>query len=322
MTLSQRSILKRVGVGALPQPDEKAFTLLVKKRLEQHERVCSTPANDGFMNARAQLAASIERVNAPLGIRCREQQTEGWLGAQWAQESAHAVAPVHGERQALIVKTKLGYARSAAAIAAVSSAVLGLAGSAAFIYGSDVANVVAQPTSSRRAALDNTNDRLELASTMMIAAITASSDTKQSGPLYDEGSEPLVAEPPSLARPSEMPITREAPAIQPAAPASEMAIPKRASRTLSKATEDVLLGRASRHLGLGDISGARSILKNLAYQGSERAAFGLAETYEESFLRSLNVNGLKPEPGLAREWYEKAASLGSEDAARRLKSLN
>jgi hypothetical protein len=31
---------------------------------------------------------------------------------------------------------------------------------------------------------------------MMVAAITASSDTKQSGPLYDDWSEPLIAEPP------------------------------------------------------------------------------------------------------------------------------
>jgi hypothetical protein len=320
MALLQRSILKRTGVGALPQPDEKAFTSLVRKRLEQHERACSTPANDGFMHAHAQLAASLDRVNAPLETQGREQQTEGWPGALWAQESANAVAPVHGGRSPSIVKAKLGYARSAVAMVAVSSVMLGLAGYAVFTFGGGLASGVAQP-SSRRAAPDTTKDRLELASTMMVAAITASSDTKQPGPLYDDGSEP-VAEPPSLARPSETPIAREAPAIQHAAPASEMATPKRASRTLSKATEDVLLGRASRQLGLGDISGARSILKSLASQGSERAAFGLAETYEETFLRSLNVIGLKPEPGLAREWYEKAASLGSEDAARRLKSLN
>jgi hypothetical protein len=90
---------------------------------------------------------------------------------------------------------------------------------------------------------------------------------------------------------------------------------------VSKVTEEAFLQRAAHQLQLDDISGARRIYQTLALQGSNQGAFGLAKTYDADFLSRHNVVGMKPDMGLARQWYEKAALLGNTQAAERLKML-
>jgi hypothetical protein len=92
--------------------------------------------------------------------------------------------------------------------------------------------------------------------------------------------------------------------------------------TLGRATEDALLERASNQMIHGDGVGARAVYEVLAHYGSPKGAFNLAETYDPAALARRPARGLAPDIRLAREWYAKAAELGSPDASERLKNLD
>ena len=51
------------------------------------------------------------------------------------------------------------------------------------------------------------------------------------------------------------------------------------------------------------------------------AALNLGETYDPVVLKRLGVIGLLGDPAQARDWYRKAAELGSADAPQRLEQL-
>jgi TPR repeat protein len=86
-------------------------------------------------------------------------------------------------------------------------------------------------------------------------------------------------------------------------------------------SDEALLKRASDQLNQGDISGARSVYEAIANRGNSRGAFSLAETYDPNFFERHKIRGLKPDPNLARFWYDRAAKLGSLEASKRLKEL-
>ena len=85
--------------------------------------------------------------------------------------------------------------------------------------------------------------------------------------------------------------------------------------------EQRLLARAIALLRQADISGARPVLEHAAQRGSARAAFMLAETYDERVLQSWRVRGISGDLTKARELYEIAQSGGIEDAKERIKKL-
>jgi hypothetical protein len=82
-----------------------------------------------------------------------------------------------------------------------------------------------------------------------------------------------------------------------------------------------LLMRGEVLLASGEIAAARAMFKRLADSGEPRAAFALAETYEQSTLERLGAKGLVPDMAMARTWYERAKELGSIEAQRRLDVL-
>ena len=51
------------------------------------------------------------------------------------------------------------------------------------------------------------------------------------------------------------------------------------------------------------------------------AALTLGETYDPVVLKRLGVIGLSGDTAQARDWYRKAAELGSADAPQRLEQL-
>jgi TPR repeat protein len=51
------------------------------------------------------------------------------------------------------------------------------------------------------------------------------------------------------------------------------------------------------------------------------AALALGESYDPVVLKRLGVIGLSGDLTQARDWYRKAAELGSADAPRRLEQL-
>ena len=82
-----------------------------------------------------------------------------------------------------------------------------------------------------------------------------------------------------------------------------------------------LLKRGEAFLTNGDVAAARLLLQRAAEQGNARAAFALASSYDPAALERLGVYGPAPDLQLARQWYARAAELGSKDAATRLEIL-
>ena len=76
--------------------------------------------------------------------------------------------------------------------------------------------------------------------------------------------------------------------------------------------------RAKSLLALGDIGAARLLLERAANAQDATAAFLLARTYDPAVLGVRDTRSVRPDPAMARDWYRKAASLGSTDAQQRL----
>ncbi|ODS01792.1 hypothetical protein AUC69_06055 [Methyloceanibacter superfactus] len=58
-----------------------------------------------------------------------------------------------------------------------------------------------------------------------------------------------------------------------------------------------------------------------AEAGSGEAALAVGATYDPAFIAALGVQGIKPEPQAAQDWYGRAASLGVTDRAAKLEEL-
>lgn len=78
--------------------------------------------------------------------------------------------------------------------------------------------------------------------------------------------------------------------------------------------EQRLLERAETLLRNSDISGARLILERAVADGSARAAYRLAQTYDPRELSKWSVLGVRGNPARAQELYEKARSGGVHEA--------
>jgi hypothetical protein len=98
----------------------------------------------------------------------------------------------------------------------------------------------------------------------------------------------------------------------PAAPTIHLIDPEELA-TLMKRGEDFLKN--------GDIASARLILRRAANAGHAQAALALGVTFDPRFLAEQGVLGFAPDVAQARAWYERAAELGSSEAARRLERL-
>jgi hypothetical protein len=94
-----------------------------------------------------------------------------------------------------------------------------------------------------------------------------------------------------------------------------------AGEALSKGDEASLLERGADLLKQNDFEAARLIFTDLAERGSGAGAFALAQTYDPKALKAYFVIGLKPDLERARQWYNKAAELGSREAVQRLSAL-
>lgn len=102
-------------------------------------------------------------------------------------------------------------------------------------------------------------------------------------------------------------------------PASEPAdTQKDTARTLDHKEIATLLDQAENLVHTGDLSGARVLLQRAAEGGSADAALELAGTFDPKVLRELGAIGIAPDPERARKWYERAAALGSDAAAKKL----
>ncbi len=72
-----------------------------------------------------------------------------------------------------------------------------------------------------------------------------------------------------------------------------------------------LLARGRSLLSNGDVAGARALFRKAAEHSDLQAARALAETYDPVVLKHLGVLKFDGDEALARDWYRRAAELGS-----------
>lgn len=82
-----------------------------------------------------------------------------------------------------------------------------------------------------------------------------------------------------------------------------------------------IMKRAKSLLAAGDIPPARLLLERAAEAQEPAAALMLAQTYDPHVLGTKDIRNINADPAAARNWYRRAAQLGSAEAQRRLDQL-
>jgi hypothetical protein len=101
-------------------------------------------------------------------------------------------------------------------------------------------------------------------------------------------------------------------------PLPDAAPPPQAQPVSMSEADRALMDRGDVYLKQGDVASARLIYRQVARREIAEGAYAMGSTYDPEYLASLGVRGLKPDIAEARKWYEKAQSLGSQEAGRRL----
>jgi hypothetical protein len=110
-----------------------------------------------------------------------------------------------------------------------------------------------------------------------------------------------------------------APVATPAAPAAPAFSPP--VRSLDRDEIAALYKRGEQLIQQGDIAAARLMFLRAAEVGDARSALALGASYDPDVLKKLGVLGVAADAALAREWYSKASSYGSREAAQRIDLL-
>jgi hypothetical protein len=136
----------------------------------------------------------------------------------------------------------------------------------------------------------------------------------------------LPAKPAPAAAAAPPPPAAPVPASKAPVPAITAPVSVSPPATPSVATRDrdevaALLVRARTYLAAGDVAAARLVLRRAAERDDPQAALALGGTYDPAVLKRLGIINFHADPAQAREWYRRAAELGSSDAALRLEQL-
>lgn len=109
---------------------------------------------------------------------------------------------------------------------------------------------------------------------------------------------------------------------QPQAPVAAQPAPPEPVRTLDADTLAGLMTRARKLIGVGDIAAARLLLERAANAKDATAALLLAQTYDPAVLGTSDARSVIADVAVARDWYQRATSLGSAEARQRLAQLS
>ena len=93
------------------------------------------------------------------------------------------------------------------------------------------------------------------------------------------------------------------------------------AKRLNETEAATLIRRGDALLTTGDIDAARLLYRLAAEGSSGQGAFKLAETYDPNVVRNDASSGWSANLERARAWYMRAAVLGTESAAKRLRTL-
>lgn len=83
-----------------------------------------------------------------------------------------------------------------------------------------------------------------------------------------------------------------------------------------------MLGKGEALMKTGDLVSARQFFIKAHGMGLAEGAYGAGQTYDPAVYASMNVRGLTPDATKAKEWYDKAAVAGNEQARKALEKLN
>src|SRR5215467_5671408 len=86
----------------------------------------------------------------------------------------------------------------------------------------------------------------------------------------------------------------------------------------SRRLAEIMVARGERELSQGNVSGARQFLLRATESGLARAALLLGSTYDQHEFHRLHIQGVRPNPSLARKWYLRAQELGEAEAGAAL----
>ena len=106
------------------------------------------------------------------------------------------------------------------------------------------------------------------------------------------------------------------------APVAAQPAPPEPVRTLDADTLAGLMTRAKRLIDVGDIVAARLLLERAANAKDATAALLLAQSYDPAVLGTSDARSVSADAAAARDWYQRAASLGSAEARQRLARLS
>src|SRR5262245_4133793 len=109
--------------------------------------------------------------------------------------------------------------------------------------------------------------------------------------------------------------------VQPDEPAAQIPPASKATRVLDPEEITLLMKQGEQFIAVGDVVTARIVFQRAAEAGDPDAALALGATYDPIVLAKLGVAGLGANVERARTWYQKAESLGSAEATRRLAIL-
>jgi hypothetical protein len=132
-----------------------------------------------------------------------------------------------------------------------------------------------------------------------------------------------------------LPVPKVASTGAPAKPTSESAVAPLASGPVSGpalasggATQldnnevAMFVTRGKEFLKDGDLASARLLFQRAAAAGNAEAAFSLGTTFDPQFIGRMGVVGMEPDIARARQWYKRAAELGSVGASEQLATLS
>jgi hypothetical protein len=117
------------------------------------------------------------------------------------------------------------------------------------------------------------------------------------------------------------PAPHATPALRPTPVEAEIAPPPAAAPRIANEDLATFLARGRTSLANGDVAAARLAFRRAAEGGDAQAALALGGSFDPLVLRSLGAVGVAADPDQARNWYQKAAELGSRDAPQRLNQL-
>jgi hypothetical protein len=106
------------------------------------------------------------------------------------------------------------------------------------------------------------------------------------------------------------------------APVAAPPAPPPPAKTLDADTLAGLMTRAKSLLKIGDIVAARLLLERAANAQDATATLLLAQTYDPAVLGTRDTRSVNADADAARDWYQRAAALGSSEAEQRLALLS